>query len=120
MRGLLVAGTGLSAVLLHPLRSLVTVACLVAVLLPYLVGLGISRGVQKDAEDAVRFGADLYVTGSQFGRDVPVSVSAADTIRQIDGRLRELTKDQLTKVRDYEQRNKARKGVLRSIDRKLA
>jgi ABC-type lipoprotein release transport system permease subunit len=86
MRGLLgVAGTGLSAALLHPLRSFVTVACLVAVLLPYLVGVGISRGVQKDAEDAVRYGADLYVTGSQFGRDVPVPVGAADAVGRIDG-----------------------------------
>jgi ABC-type lipoprotein release transport system permease subunit len=86
MRGLLgVAGTGLSAVLLHPLRSFVTVACLVTVLLPYLVGVGISRGVQRDAADAVRFGADLYVTGSQFGRDVPVPVAAAAAIRRIDG-----------------------------------
>jgi ABC-type lipoprotein release transport system permease subunit len=86
MRGLFaVAGTGLSAVLLHPLRSLVTVACLVAVLLPYLVGLGLSRGVEKEAEDAVRFGADLYVTGSQFGRDVPVPVAAVDAVRRIDG-----------------------------------
>jgi hypothetical protein len=47
---------------------LVTTACLVAVLLPYLVGLDLSRGVQDDAEAAVRFGADLYVSGEQFGR----------------------------------------------------
>jgi polyhydroxyalkanoate synthesis regulator phasin len=41
------------------------------------------------------------------------------SIRQIDRRLAELTREQLRKVRDYEQRNKARKGLLRSLDRKL-
>ena len=86
MRALLaVAATGVTAVLLSPLRSLVTAACLVAVLLPYLVGLGLSRGVQREAELAVRNGADLYVTGSQFGRDVPLPVAVADPIRAIDG-----------------------------------
>ena len=36
------------------------------------------------------------------------------TIRQIDSRLAELTRAQLTKVRDYEQSHKARKGILRA------
>ncbi len=80
-----IAATGLTAVLQYPLRSLVTVACLVAVLLPYLAGLGLSRGVQAEAEDALRFGADLYFGGSQLGRPVPVPVTAADAIRKIDG-----------------------------------
>jgi ABC-type lipoprotein release transport system permease subunit len=80
-----IARTGLTALLLYPQRSLVTTACLVAVLLPYLVGLGLSRGVQDDAEAAVRFGADLYVSGEQFGRPVPVPLAAAAEVRKIPG-----------------------------------
>jgi ABC-type lipoprotein release transport system permease subunit len=88
MRALIaVAGTGLNAVLLSPLRSFVTAACLIAVLLPYLVGLGLSRGVQREAADAVKYGADLYVSGSQFGRDVPLPLSAVDEVRKVDGVL---------------------------------
>jgi polyhydroxyalkanoate synthesis regulator phasin len=49
----------------------------------------------------------------------PITAYDQLSIRQIDRRLAELTRDQLRKVRDYEQRNKARKGVLRSLDRKL-
>ena len=49
----------------------------------------------------------------------PISAYDSLSIRQIDGRLTELSRDELRKVRDYEQRNKARKGLLRSIDRKL-
>jgi len=80
-----IARTGVTALLLHPQRSLVTTACLVAILLPYLVGLGLSRGVQEDAEAALRFGADLYVTGEQFGRPVPVPLAAAAEVRKLPG-----------------------------------
>jgi ABC-type lipoprotein release transport system permease subunit len=80
-----VAGTGVAAVLLHPLRSLATTAAVVVVLLPYLVGLGISRGIQEEAELAIRLGPDVYVTGSRFGRDAPVPLAAAAPLRQLDG-----------------------------------
>jgi ABC-type lipoprotein release transport system permease subunit len=82
---LAIAHTGLDAVVRSPLRSLVIIGCLVAVLLPWLVCLGVSRGVQDEAEVSIQFGADLYVTGSQFGRDVPIPLSAVETIRHYDG-----------------------------------
>ena len=80
-----VARTGLVAVQLHPLRSLVTAACVIAILVPYLTGLGLSNGIQHQAEDAIRFGADLYVTGSQFGRTAPLSLNIIPGIKKIDG-----------------------------------
>jgi ABC-type lipoprotein release transport system permease subunit len=80
-----IARTGLVAILLHPLRSTVTVACLVAVLLPYLACLGLSRGMQEQAEASVRFGADLYVTARQFGRNVPIPLSAVEQVRRLPG-----------------------------------
>jgi ABC-type lipoprotein release transport system permease subunit len=84
-RHLEIAHTGLTALLLHPQRALVTTACLVAVLLPYLVGLGIARGIEEEAAAAVRYGADLYVTGEQFGRTVPVPRDAAAVIKRLPG-----------------------------------
>ena len=80
-----VARTGLTALRLHPRRAAVTTACVVAVLLPYLVGLGLARGLRDDAEAAVRYGADLYVSGEQFGRPVPLPRSAADDLRKLPG-----------------------------------
>ena len=38
---------------------------------------------------------------------------------QIDRRLQDLTKAQLRKVKGYEQKHKARKGLMRTIDRKI-
>jgi polyhydroxyalkanoate synthesis regulator phasin len=49
----------------------------------------------------------------------PITAYDQLSIRQIDRRLQELSRQELRKVRDYERRNKARKGVLRAVDRKL-
>lgn len=80
-----ISRTGLAAVLLHPLRSLVSVGALVAVLLPYLVGLALAKGIEAEAEASARFGADLYVSGSRFGRPAPLALSAVAEVRRLDG-----------------------------------
>jgi polyhydroxyalkanoate synthesis regulator phasin len=49
----------------------------------------------------------------------PITAYDQLSIRQIDRRLQELSRQELRKVRDYERKNKARKGVLRAVDRKL-
>ncbi len=80
-----IARTGFAALWLHPLRSAVTVCVVMSVLVPYLAGVGLSHGLRDVAEDALRFGADVTVTGVCFGRTVPIPMSAVDSIRQIDG-----------------------------------
>ncbi len=80
-----IAYTGVIAVTLHPLRSVVTVLCLVVVLLPYLAGISISQGVQHETEIAIEHGADVHVSGLQFGRRVPLPLSVAHDLLAIDG-----------------------------------
>jgi ABC-type lipoprotein release transport system permease subunit len=77
--------TGVVAILRAPLRSLVTTGCLAVILVPFLTGLGLSKGIQREAESSVRFGADLYVTGGRFGRNVPISVQVAKELDRIEG-----------------------------------
>ena len=48
----------------------------------------------------------------------PISAYDQLSVRQVNRRLQDLSPKQLRKVRDYERKNKARKGVLRAIDRK--
>jgi ABC-type lipoprotein release transport system permease subunit len=80
-----VARTGLTSVVLHPVRSAVTVAALVSVLLPYLAGLGISRGIREDAEAAIRHGADLYVSAVKLGKSAPIPLDSIKEIQDIPG-----------------------------------
>jgi polyhydroxyalkanoate synthesis regulator phasin len=49
----------------------------------------------------------------------PISAYDQLSIRQVDSRLADLTRVQLRKVRDYERAHKARKGLLRTLDRRL-
>jgi polyhydroxyalkanoate synthesis regulator phasin len=49
----------------------------------------------------------------------PITAYDQLSIRQIDRRLQELSRVELRRVRDYERRNKARKGLLRTLDRRL-
>ena len=80
-----IAWTGLDAARLHPARSLATVAAVLAALLPFLIGLAISRGVRDAAAESVRHGADVYVTGEQFGRPAPVPATTAADLARIPG-----------------------------------
>lgn len=84
-RWLALGRSGAVAVLLHPLRSSVTVASLVAVLLPYVAGLAIARGLLDQARDAIRFGPDLLVEGERLGRPAPVPLEAVGDVRAIPG-----------------------------------
>jgi polyhydroxyalkanoate synthesis regulator phasin len=49
----------------------------------------------------------------------PITAYDDLSVRQIDRRLQELSRAELRRVRDYERRNKSRKGVLRAVDRNL-
>jgi hypothetical protein len=49
----------------------------------------------------------------------PITAYDELSVQQIDRRLQALSRAELRKVRDYERRNKARKGVLGAVDRKL-
>jgi polyhydroxyalkanoate synthesis regulator phasin len=49
----------------------------------------------------------------------PITAYDDLSVRQIDRRLQELSRGELRRIRDYERRNKSRKGVLQAVDRKL-
>jgi ABC-type lipoprotein release transport system permease subunit len=82
-----ISRTGVTAIWLHSLRSLVTLAALLAVLIPYVSGLAISKGIEQEAQAAVQEGADLYVTATQFGRPVPLPLETLPELQRIDGVL---------------------------------
>ncbi len=77
--------SGAGAVMLHPLRSAVTVLCVLAIVLPYVVGVGLSRGLRDEIESAVETGPDLHVTGVRFGRPAPTPLTAAALLEAIPG-----------------------------------
>ena len=91
-----IARTGCASIGRHPIRSAVTIAAVLSVLVPYLVGMGLAEGIRQEALVAIGSadgpGAialpDLYVAGSRFGRRVPVRLAAAEDIRRFEGVVR--------------------------------
>ena len=80
-----IALSGVAAATMYPLRSFVTVVCLCAALVPYAVGIAISQGIQWETQRSIDEGADLYVSGLQFGRQAPLPLSAVADVRAIEG-----------------------------------
>jgi len=80
-----IARSGVTAVLLHPLRSATAVACIVAVLLPYVSGVAIARGAREQAIAAIDAGPELHVSRIRFGRAAPLPRSVADEMRAVPG-----------------------------------
>lgn len=80
-----VARSGVDAVLLHPVRNAVTALCVTALLLPYLAGVAIARGLLEQAEDSIRLGADAYVGADRFGTPVPLPLTAVERIAALPG-----------------------------------
>ena len=80
-----IARSGVTAVLLHPLRSATAVACVVAVLVPYICGTAIARGARGEARAAIDAGPDLHLVRTRFGRPVPAALAEAESIRALPG-----------------------------------
>ncbi len=80
-----------------------------------------AKTARKRAVDAVEGPLATADRARRRARVPGFPITAYDQLNvpQIDRRLQELTREQLRKVRSYEERNKNRKGIIRSIDRKL-
>lgn len=85
MAWLEIARTGVTALRLHPWRSVATIACVIAALSPYLTGLGLAGGLARQAAESIEQGAEMYVTGMQFGRAVPLPLEAVEEIASLPG-----------------------------------
>ena len=79
------ARSGLDSAARHRARTAAAAACVVCVLTPFVAGLGVARGLEEQIEDAIARGADVEVTGTRFGRTVPVPLAAIDAVRAVPG-----------------------------------
>jgi polyhydroxyalkanoate synthesis regulator phasin len=76
--------------------------------------------VARDAADRPLAEADRLRRRSRLPSRFPITAYDQLTAAQVKTRLADLTPAELRKVRDYEKRNRNRKGVIKAIDQKLA
>ena len=72
----------------------------------------------RDAADQPLARADRARRRARIG-GFPITAYDQLSVRQINGRLPELTREQLERVHEYERSKKARKGILQQIERRL-
>jgi ABC-type lipoprotein release transport system permease subunit len=84
---LAIARSALAAAILHRARSVATIACIVALLTPFVAGLAVAQGLLDEARVAADANADLVVSGLRFGRPAPMPIAAADALRALEGVL---------------------------------
>jgi len=72
----------------HPLRLFVTLACLIAVVTPFTVGLAILQGVKHEALQALDAGPDLFITGYEQGRNISMPQAVARHVRTLHQAVR--------------------------------
>ena len=82
-----------------------------------LLGKGTSRAARQG--DAVLRVGDRARRAVGVGPSFPITGYDSLSAAQIQKRLNDLTPAELRKVRDYEKRNDARKGILDAVERKL-
>ena len=83
------------------------------------MGTQVGRGRRRAVAAADRPLATADRVRRRTGVGFPISAYDDLNVNQIDKRLVDLSQQELRAVRDYERRNKGRKGVLSSIERKL-
>jgi polyhydroxyalkanoate synthesis regulator phasin len=75
--------------------------------------------VARDAADQPLARADRLRRRAGVGPTFPITAYDQLTAPQVKSRLTDLKKGELRRVRDYERRNKNRKGIVSAIDVKL-
>lgn len=75
----------LESLVRHSGRTVVTVLCLVAVLVPFLTATALLEGVRRQAHQVIAEGPDLFVTGYEFGRNASIPQSVLDMARSLSG-----------------------------------
>jgi len=71
-----------------PLRSVVTLLCLLAAILPLLVAFALHQGVKDQALALLSAGPDLLVTGDDHGRPAAVPLDWQGPVAELSGVIR--------------------------------
>ncbi|MFN3478983.1 MAG: ABC transporter permease [Thermodesulfovibrionales bacterium] len=88
MRHLNLFYTALHNITRYPVRSMVIILCLIAILLPFLSAMAVLEGVKKESFISAQDGADVYLTMDMYGRNGVIPIDMAEPVRNIEGVIR--------------------------------
>ena len=69
----------------NPVRSIIVILCLVALLSPFVTAIAICEGIKVQYANILKEGGDVYVARDNYGINAPVELDVIDQLRRIQG-----------------------------------
>jgi len=75
----------LKNLLRNPVRTIIVILCLIALLSPFVAAIAICEGVKYQYSKILREGGDVYVARDNYGINAPIELDMIDQLRRIQG-----------------------------------
>lgn len=75
----------LKGLLRNPVRSIIVILCLIALLSPFVTAITICEGVKSQYSSILREGCDVYVARDNYGSNAPIELSVVGKLEGIQG-----------------------------------
>ncbi len=75
----------LKGLLRNPVRSIIVILCLIALLSPFVTAITICEGVKSQYSSILREGCDVYVARDNYGSNAPIELSMVGKLKGIQG-----------------------------------
>ncbi len=75
----------IECLLRNPVRSVIVLLCLVAILSPFAAAIAICEGIKAEYVSILKEGGDIYVTRDNYGINAPIELEMIDRFRSLQG-----------------------------------
>ncbi|NVM25154.1 MAG: FtsX-like permease family protein [Desulfobacterales bacterium] len=75
----------LKGLLRNPVRNIIVILCLIALLSPFVTAITICEGVKSQYSSILREGCDVYVARDNYGSNAPIELSMMGKLKEIQG-----------------------------------
>ena len=69
----------------NPVRSVIVILCLVAILSPFVTAIAICEGIKTQYASILEDGGDIYVARDNYGINAPIELDMIDRFMQLQG-----------------------------------
>ena len=69
----------------NPIRSIIVILCLIAILSPFVTAIAICEGIKNQYSSVLANGCDVYVARDNYGSNAPIELDMIDQFRSIQG-----------------------------------
>ncbi len=75
----------IKCLLRNPVRSVIVLLCLVAILSPFVTAIAICEGIKAEYVSILKEGGDIYVARDNYGINAPIELEMIDQFRRLQG-----------------------------------